>query len=207
MTYADSDVVKELSGVSANDLPNVQNDSALDSLITKLNDRAKSLIDEYCQRDFDEHTGATTTLDGNGKSEISLPRHANGDGLYYPIIEITDLKQNDSSLSADKYRIKQTPNSRGDRNPGIIEKRYGLWPEGWENIEVTLTWGYASPPEEIKSIAEQLIIDQLNNAVQDSKADGAQSISMDGFSVSFDTSMRLKDDNKDRLDNFKRVLV
>jgi len=207
MTYADSDVVKQRSGVAASDIANVSSTSEFNDLIDSLNDRAKSLIDEHCQRDFEEHADETTKVDGNGRRELSLPQYASGDGLYYPIISISSLKLNDNAVDASDYRIKPQANALNNRNAGIIERKAGRWPEGWENIEVTLTWGYSNPPPEIKSIAEQLIIDQLLNASQNDSSDGAESISMDGFSVSFSKRMRLSDEHKERLKRFRRVIV
>lgn len=207
MTYADAATVKELSGVSANDLNNIANSSELDSLISKLNDRAKSVIDEYCQRDFGEHAGETVKVDGNGRTELSLPQQAAGDGLYYPIINLSSVKLNGSSLDASDYRIKPQPNALSNRNAGVIERKHARWPKGWENIEVTLDWGYSSPPEEVKSIAESLIVDQLLNAAQASKSSGAESVSMDGYSVSFSQRMRLNEEHQQRLNNFRRVIV
>lgn len=207
MTYADADMVKERSGVSANDLNNVQNSSELDNLISRLNDRAQSLIDEYCQRDFEQHSGETVKVDGNGRTELSLPQQAAADGLFYPIINLTEVKLNGNALGASDYRIKPQPNALSDRNAGIIERKHARWPEGWENIEVTLDWGYSSPPPEVKSIAESLIVDQLLNAVQDSKSSGADSVSMDGYSVTFSQRMRLDDQHKEQLGRFRRVIV
>lgn len=207
MTYADADTVKELSGIEANDLGNVSNSSELDSLISKLNDRAKSLIDEYCQRDFGEHLAETVDVDGNGRRELSLPDAAAGDGLYYPIISLSTVKIDDSALDADDYRIKPQPNALANRNAGVIERKNARWPEGWENIEVTLDWGYSAPPDEVKGIAETLIVDQLLNAAQASKSSGAESVSMDGYSVTFGKRMRLSDEHKSRLARFRRVIV
>ena len=207
MSYADSATVKELSGIAANDLDNVQNSSALDTLISKLNDRAKSAIDEYCQRDFEHHPGETVKVDGSGRTDLSLPRQSAGDGLYYPILSLTSVKLNGSALDSDGYRIKQQPNSKKNRNAGIIERKYARWPKGWENIEVTLDWGYPNPPDEVKSIAEQLIIDQLLNAAQASKSSGAESISMDGYSGTFGKRMRLSEEHQERLRHFRRIIV
>jgi len=207
MTYADPDTVKELSGVSANDLTNVQNASALDTLISKLNDRAKSLIDEYCQRDFEHHPGETTKVDGSGRSELSLPRYSASDGLFYPIINLSSVSLNGNALDSSDYRIKQQPNSLGSRNAGIIERRNARWPEGWENIEVTVDWGYQNPPDEVKAIAESLIVDALLDAAQASKSSGADSISMDGYSVSFSNRMQLDDEHRTRLNQFRRIIV
>jgi hypothetical protein len=207
MTYADPQTVKELSGISASDLGNVSSSTELDNLISRLNDRAKSLIDEHCQRDFELYSGETVKVDGNGRTELSLPQYAAGDGLYYPIIELADVSLNGSSLDASDYRIKPQPNALPDRNAGIIERKRARWPNGWENIEVTLDWGYSTPPDEVKSIAETLIVDQLLDAAQADKGSGADSISMDGFSVSFSERMRLNEEHKQRLGRFRRVIV
>jgi len=207
MSYGDSTVIKQRSGIEASDIGNVSNSSELDTLISNLNDRAKSLIDEHCQRDFDEHTGETVKADGNGRNELSLPQYAAGDGLYYPIINLSSVSLNGNALDASDYRIKPQPNALSNRNAGVIERKNARWPEGWENIEVTLDWGYSNPPEEVKSIAESLVVDQLLDAAQAEQGSGATSISMDGFSVSFSGRMTLNEEQKQRLGRFRRVIV
>lgn len=207
MTYADAQTVKELSGVGPNELNNITTQAELDSLITRLNERAKSAIDEYCQRDFDYHPGVTIKVDGNGRQELSLPQFAAADGLFYPIVNLTSVSINGDALDSSDYRIKRQPNALNERNAGIIERKWARWPKGWENIEVTLDWGYETPPEEVKSIAESLIIDQLLNAAGASHGSGAESISMDGFSVTFGKRIRLTEDHKARLRQVRRVVV
>lgn len=207
MTYADAQTVKELSGISAGDLDNVANTTELDALITKLNERAKSRIDEYCQRDFGEHLAETVAIDGNGRTELSVPQRAAADGLFYPITTLTEVKLSNSVLDADDYRLKPQSNALADRNAGIIERKHAVWPRGWENIEVTFDWGFASPPGEIKAVAESMITDTLLSAVQDGKSSGAESVSMDGYSVSFGSRMRLSEEHKDRLSRFRRIIV
>lgn len=205
MAYGDPTVIKQTSGISANDLGNVSNASELDTLISNLNDRAKSLIDEYTGRDFEYHQNETATLDGNGRREISLRRNATENGLFFPIISIAEVRQNGSALASDNYRIKPQPNSLPNRNAGILERRRAIWPEGWENIEIDLDWGFQSPPEEVKSITESLVVDQLLNAAQAEKSNGAESVSMDGFSVSFSKRMRLNEEHRARLQPFKII--
>jgi hypothetical protein len=207
MSYGETTVIEQRSGIEASDLGNVSDSSELKTLISNLNDRAKSLIDEYCQRDFEEHLGETTTVDGNGRRELSLPQYASGDGLFYPIISLASVSLNGNALDASDYRIKPQPNALSNRNAGVIERKNARWPRGWENIEVTLDWGYESPPEEVKSIAESLVVSQLLDAAQAEKGSGASSISMDGFSVSFSERMRLNDEHKQRLSRFRRVIV
>lgn len=206
MGYAETEVVKQTSGVSPNDLSNVSNSTELDSLIANLNDRAKSRIDEYCGRDFEEYSGETVKVDGNGREELSLRRHAAGEGLFQPILSLSEVKLGDKTLDASDYRIKTQPNSLPDRNAGIIErKRNARWPEGWENIEVTLDWGFTDPPDEVKSIAENMITEALLNAAQSSKSSGAESVSMDGYSVTFGNKMQLNEEQKERLKPFRRL--
>jgi hypothetical protein len=205
MGYADPDVVKQTSGITANDLSNVSRATELDTLITALNDRAKSRIDEFCGRDFESHLGETVKVDGNGRTELSLRRHAAGEGLYQPIISLTSVKLHNSTLDASDYRIKPQPNSLPNRNAGIIERKHARWPEGWENIEVTLDWGFSSPPDEVKSVAESMVKEALLDAAQADKSSGAESVSMDGYSVSFSNRIQLSDEEKGRLKPFRRL--
>lgn len=205
MTYADPQTVKQLSGISPSDIENVANSTELDNLISRLNDRVKSRIDEYCGRDFEFHGSETVKVDGNGRTELSLRRHAAGDGLYQPIVNLSSVSVGGSTLDASDYRIKPQPNSLPNRNAGIIERKHARWPEGWENIEVTLDWGYQSPPEEIKSVAESMVKEALLDAAQASKSSGAESISMDGYSVSFSERIGLSENQKERLAPFRRL--
>lgn len=204
-SYGDPDTIKATCGVTENDLgslPDSDGDGSttdeFENLISALNERASNLIEKYCHRDFGHHTGATATLDGNGRQSIRLSK-ATGNEPYYPVTSIVEVRLHGDALDADEYRV--------DRDNGILERKNARWIGGWENIGVDLEWGYSSPPPAIKEVAEDLVREQLHSAAASEKGKGASSISIDGFSVSFPERMYLSESHKEQLNRFRRVLA
>jgi hypothetical protein len=201
-SYADATTVKQRSGVDADDLG--LTDSELDALLADLNSQASESIEDYCQRDFEQHTDDTAALDGNGRDAIRLPG--------YPVTSIASVEvgeNNPTTLDADDYRVRDDPAFPGE-NGGVLERRRAVWPRGWENVQVTYTWGYSSPPGAVERVADDLVIEALQAAAKDTKGKGATSLSLDGFSVSFpDGGLRMDLDESQRatLDDHKRVVV
>lgn len=210
-TYADPTIIKETSGVSPSDLPLEPGDGEseeerFDALLSELNERASSLIDGFCQRDFALHENETVVLDGNRRRTIRLsqanPAEGSDSGPFYPVVSINRIELGGSELNSDQYRVNR--NASGS-NSGILERRAGRWPSGWENIEVTLDWGFEEPPGEIRSVAEDLVTDALLSAKQNETYSGANSISMDGFSVSFPE--RVPEEYEERLKKHRRIVT
>lgn len=204
-TYADPAIVKQKAGVEPNDINNVQNTSDLDALISALNERASDRIEAFCGRDFLEHTGTTAVIDGDDRQTIRIKRArvtSGDDGALYPLINVSEIKENDNVVDSSDYRIKPGP---GRYNSGIIERQQRRWPEGWENIEVTFDWGFSSVPPEVEAVAEDLVVGALLDASHNESAEGVESISMDGFSVSYRDPMKLDKEDKERLKPFRRL--
>lgn len=211
--YADTTVVKERSSVGVKDLALTDRDGDgqpdeddLDSLIDDLNERASSTIDAYCNRDFEDHAGFVETLDGNGRGSIRL--------TGYPVRSVSTVKVGGSTLSSDEYRVKSDSPAWVGENGGILERKGAAWPDGWENLEVTYDWGYTTPPPEIQQVASELVVEALRSAAANDKGagGGAQSYSMDGFSVSFDDSLKslvglLDTGQREVLDKHRRVII
>lgn len=198
-SYGSTSVIKQKAGITASDLNNVDNPTQLDTLIENLKDRASGLVEEFCGRDFEEHTGQTVKLDGNGRREIRLP--------VYPIISISEVRVNGSVLNASDYRIKPADYPLGEsdgRNPGILERKFSPWPDtgDFEEIEVDLDYGYTTPPGAIKGVVEDLVVDALLDASQSESLSGAQSASMDGFSITLSERMRLTAEHENLLADF-----
>lgn len=212
-TYADTTRVRERSGVAPSDLDLEDRDTDadvdeddLDILIGELNELASETIDDYCQRDFEQHTAYTETLDGNGRQSIRL--------TGYPVISVDTVKVGDSALDASDFRVKEDSPAWVGENAGILERKGARFPDGWENVEVTYDWGYATPPGSVRNVAEELVVDALRAAVANKKGakGGAQSYSMDGFSVSFSESLsktvgQLNESQKEQLKAHRRVII
>jgi len=201
-SYADATTVKHRSGVDAGDLGLTDNE--FDALIADLNDQASSTIEAYCQRDFEQHADDTVALDGNGRDAIRLPG--------YPVTSIASVavgENNPTTLDSSEYRVRDSAAFPGD-NGGVLERKHAVWPEGWENVDVTYTWGYASPPGAVERVADDLVIEALQAGAKDAKGKGATSLSLDGFSVSFPEGglrMDLDESQRSTLDDHKRVVV
>lgn len=201
-SYADATTVKQRSGVDAGDLG--LTDSEFDALIADLNSQASESIEDYCQRDFEQHVDDTAELDGNGRDAIRLPG--------YPVTSIASVQvgeNNPTTLDSSDYRVRDDPAFSGE-NGGVLERRQAVWPRGWENVQVTYTWGYSSPPGAVERVADDLVIEAVQAAAKDAKGKGATSLSLDGFSVSFPEGglrMDLDESQRATLDDHKRVVV
>lgn len=201
-SYADATTVKQRSGVDADDLG--LTDSEFDALIAELNGQASETIEDYCQRDFEHHADDTVELDGNGRDAIRLPG--------YPVQSIASVavgENNPTTVDADDYRVRDDPAFPGE-NGGVLERRRAVWPQGWENLHVTYTWGYSETPGSVARVADDLVVETLQAAAKDAKGKGATNLSLDGFSVSFPEGglrMDLDAQQRETLDDHKRVVV
>lgn len=201
-TYGDSSVIKQRSGVTSSDLANVANSAELDTLITNLNERASSMIEEYCGRDFEHHTNEIIEKDGNGRHRIRLPVH--------PITSINSIKKGGTALDAGDYRIKPPENPLGTsegRNAGIIELNLKVFHQTgkWDQYEFDVDWGFQAVPDTVADVAEDLVVQALLNASQNESLKGVQSVSMDGFSVTLANRMSLNEEHKERLADFAPI--
>ena len=170
----------------------------LDFLIEELLDDATSFIDRFCNRDFAHHENDAVQIDGNGRNTLRLPRQ-------WPIIEIHSIEIGGSEIPEDSYRVKPG-RDLAEWNSGLIERRNSYWPQGWENIEIVLDWGFEEPPLEIDDIAEGLAAGAILDFLHNQNADGVASISMDGYSVSFNEGGERLDDDRERiLNEFKPI--
>jgi len=109
------------------------------------------------------------------------------------------------------YRVRDNP-ARDGENSGILELKSGIFPDQWNNVEVSYTWGYSTAPGAVREVTEQLVIDALRSAAGNSKGakGGATSYSMDGFSVTFDTDLKatigaLSPEQRQQLDDHRRL--
>jgi hypothetical protein len=166
MGYGDATRIQTRSGVLYSDL-GLADEAALTSLIGDLNDQASDLIDSYCGRDFAQHTDVEETHDGTGRRTLRL------DG--YPVIGVTSVTI-DGTATTD-YTVRDAA--------GILSRTYQVWPVGQDNVVVVYSHGYASPPPAIVAVTEDMVVSALVHAAKNRTTKGANSLSMDGFSVSY----------------------
>lgn len=145
--------------------------SAWREFLEDLQVQAKSRIDEFTDRDYEHHQGET----------VSISREAGHNAFYIPnpVISVSKVMINDTELDPDRYRIKDSgmlifPDRdylvrfiglEGDdlnEDPNYAYGHYGDDIYGYEElIEVTLDYGYESPPENIASAEMQLVGNHL----------------------------------------------
>ena len=201
--YGDATIIKQRSGIAPDDLSNVADQTELDALIQNLNERGSDAIERWCSRDFEHHTNDTAVLDGNGRLDEDGHGRIRLEGR--PILSISEIRINGTSLPSDEYRIVPLT-GKPETNVGVIQRKHDPWPEGWENIEVDYDWGYQSPPSGVRAVAEDLVIDALRAAQRNNSGGAVVSESMDGFSVRyFEGSVERTQEHKDRLQPYRRV--
>jgi hypothetical protein len=197
--YADPTVVKQTTGITPDDLSNVADATELDALLLDLNKRVSEAIERYTDRTFEDHPNVTDSFDGNdrlnddGNGVLRLPNT--------PVRSISEVEVTGTVLDPADYRLAKP-------GVGLIERKNAVFPRGWENVTVTYTWGYASPPGGVKRVAEDLIADALRAAHRDDDAGPAESVSIDGFSTSYFTSeLENEQQHKNRLKKYRRIAL
>lgn len=183
MSYSTLEDLKRFTQVEPNDLsisdsddPQGTGDSSWDLLLEDLQTQAKDRIDSYCfgqapiQGDFLLHESETIHLDGEGQPVLNLPS---------PVRSVSTVKVDDETLTeGEDYEFKQfgslirTGQSSvrpdyygGGGPPGLESDRQRVWPTGFNNVEVTLSFGWDDPggtaptrPEDVIQ-AEMMIVD------------------------------------------------
>lgn len=160
MTYSSVKRLKQFTQVDPEDLSLTQTE--IDGLMSSLLGQAKDRIDAYCHRQkhgFDYYQDQTLTLDGkNGdKKMLYLPS---------PVHSVSQVKENGTTLDLTGYEWKSHgslirtggsgrrdwgvgSNSQpysGSDPPGLQSRQKSVWREGYNNITVTLTFGYHPHP-------------------------------------------------------------
>jgi len=185
--------VRIKSGIMHEDL-NLETSVELDQFIEQLLEQATSIVKGYCRREFQERS-TTEKLDGTGRSTIMVNA---------PIIEITEIKQGNTVVDPDQYRIQRS--DQQGINAGIIEHRT-VWARGWNNIEITYSHGFQEVPRDVVSVVEGIVVDHLVKALKEFKQSGADSITMDGFTSTFNKREVLDQDRMHILDRYKPLAV
>lgn len=203
--YADATTIKRKSGIAASDIGNVATATELDAFIATLNQSASEAVERVCNRDFEDHPNVTETYDGNDRQNEA------GHGVLKlrgsPVRSISSIKIDGTVVDASEYRIKKAHSYDGV-NAGIVLRKNTPWPEGWENIEVTYTWGFSSPPAGVKGVVEDLVVDALRVASRNESAEAAESVSMDGFSVTYFTGeIERNEKYKDSLRKYRKMAL
>lgn len=120
---------------------------------------AKARIDSFCDRDFEDHPGDTVTLDGGDGSKRILR-------IPSPVQSVTEVRVDGTLLSEGDYVVKDSGQLLRDYgNPHLFQERRRFsdrrrkptWLRGISNIDVSLDWGYETPPSEISEAEKKLV--------------------------------------------------
>jgi hypothetical protein len=178
------------SGVSPEDLAGINDQTALESFIEDRLTGASNEVEEFCNRTFREPVEYTETREGNQSDTLQL-RH-------YPVTEVVSSDARGESIDTDDVSIKQRRGFQG-RNTGILKRDPGRRPRSnvWRNgrqYEITYMAGWESPPGVVGSVVEDMVIAGLREAIGSNAyaEEGASSVSMDGFSVTYDVPGALR---------------
>jgi hypothetical protein len=144
------------------------------------------VIDNYCNHNFQNNSG-TITVDGNGKSV--LPIH----NPYLPIITVSSVKIDNSTVTTN-IKTYET----------YIAYDGGTFTEDYQNVTITLTYGYATVPADIEYACAQHVANMLVELVR-------RKVLPDKVASSFDVASQtpnvFTDDIKKILDKYKYVDV
>ena len=124
------------------------NSSAEDELLQQIIDAASSYIAIYCSRDFGSITG-TITMDGNGRQKIFCPNT--------PIISVSAVRVDGRSIPAKSGVGLNAQGFTYTSNMILLIGPY-VFSEGRQNVEVDLTYGYATIPPDVKRACCELVI-------------------------------------------------
>ncbi|UBF23454.1 SPP1 gp15-like head completion protein [Halorubrum tailed virus 28] len=198
------------AGISPGDLEGVDTQAALESFIEDRLTGASNEVEEFCNRTFRQPVEYTETREGNQSDTLQL-RH-------YPVTEVVAIDARGENIDASDVSIKQRRGFQG-RNTGILKRdpgrrpRSNVWRSG-RQYEITYMAGWESPPGVVGSVVEDMVIAGLREAIGSNAyaEEGASSISMDGFSVTYDVPGALRsgditETQFKRLERLKQVAV
>jgi len=86
-----------------------------------------SAIESHCKKYFIIREGIQEVHDG-GHADIFL-RH-------YPVVEVTEIKENDTTVTSEGYFLY--------KDSGILSRAFGVWYPGRQKVEITYKAGYGT---------------------------------------------------------------
>ncbi|MGI5820363.1 MAG: hypothetical protein ACOX9R_19925 [Armatimonadota bacterium] len=143
--------------------------------------RARSAIEAMAGRDFFLHANETVRLDGSGSRVLLL-----GASGLTPVVSVERIGVNGRELADDAWLFY------ADEAAVVMaaSSRYGRqFPEGAQNVEVTLDWGYEETPGEIRSAQAKLAAAELL-ARHTGEQGGVEAVSLGDYTVRYGSEGR-----------------
>ena len=103
-------------------------------------------------------------IDGSGTAVVNLPT--------WPVTAVTTVELDGTAVTGFSW----------SRN-GVLERDSGVWTSGRRNLKVTATYGFAEPPEEVKTVTLQVASRIVGNP------HGLTTFNTDGISARFSSNL------------------
>ena len=160
--------------------------------------RAKAVVDSVAGRDFDHHDDASLSVDGSGTNKLFLRPHG-----VWPIISVSALTVSDVSVTTTEVAVYE--------EEGYIRLKGGAevyeFPAGLQNVEITLDWGYAQPPQDVVAAQEQIAAAMILGSVRGEASGGTQSKRLGDFQITYGVTSPYEKTIKDWLDSAEALLM
>ncbi len=130
-----ADVLAQLQGYDTSGWGSAEE---LETAITGLLAQTREAVDGVAGRDFMLHPGETVRLDGSGTRVLLLSPH----GLH-PVTQIESVVVEGRALEESDWLFYAEEGALVLAASSTFGVRF---PEGNQNVEVTLDWGYETPP-------------------------------------------------------------
>jgi len=105
-------------------------------------------LDDAVGTDFGYHENVDVALDGPGTERLSLAQWG-----FVPLLDVTSITISDSDQTLTDYVWDES----GLITPVDYYGGYPVWARGNKNIELTLTWGWESPPADVVDAQAKMV--------------------------------------------------
>jgi len=110
---------------------------------------ARMWVNGKAGHDFDYHEDVSIAVDGNGLDCLDLSHFG-----FVPLVSVSDLVITDDDQDADDYKYYSDGRIRPVQVVSTIKyttgRTYPFFLSGTQNVEMTVTWGYETPPYDIR---------------------------------------------------------
>lgn len=146
--YCSADLVKVYSQVAYNQLGFTSTELYGSFLAGTVIPSMQKTIDNYVNHNFLDNSG-TIKLNGNGKDVLPVP------SPYVPIKTLTSVKVDDVDVTSE---IKAYP--------AYLALGSGVFTEDTQNVEVVLSYGYDSVPEDIQFVCAEMAAKEVTELLR-----------------------------------------
>jgi len=161
---------------TALEITGTDDDTYLESLI----DRVSTIIESYCDREFDSQT-LTEIFDGTGTEDYQTEE--------YPIDSITSLSYRTTTLNEDNWQTIESEYYHFYEDQGSVHYM-NKFKEGVKNYKLVYVAGYSDIPDDL----EQAAIDMISYYYNKRQSKNVKSESIGDYSITYAKSENVIDD-------------